>query len=72
MPRVIASNSDCYDFCHICMPTVEEAVAEYGDIGYGPDGRGNCFGYNEDHPPYQETDYTCTKCGDALKTIDNY
>lgn len=43
----------------------------YGDVGDGPDGRGNCFAYDADHPDYAETDYTCHKCDKILTERDN-
>lgn len=43
-------------------------VRESGD---GPDDRGNCFGYDEDHPPYEETDYRCHFCDAPLDEQDN-
>lgn len=39
--------------------------------GEGPDGRGNCYGYNEDHLPYEDTDYRCHTCKRRLGENDN-
>jgi hypothetical protein len=43
----------------------------FNDLGDGPDDRGNCFSYDEEHPPYEETDYTCADCGEILTADDN-
>lgn len=50
MPRIYTSASDPIDFCQACFPTEEEALRMYGNVGDGPDDRGNCFSYNEEHP----------------------
>jgi len=61
--RIYTSESDALDFCRACFPSEEEALEEFGNLGDGPDDRGNCFGYDEwDHPPYEETDYKCHAC----------
>ena len=69
--RIYTSESDPVDFCRVCSPSESEAIKKYGNLGDGPDNRGNCFSYDEDHPPYQETDYTCEKCGKKLTERDN-
>ena len=74
MPRIYDSASDPLDFCKRCFPT--EAVAEklYGDVtktGEGPDGRGNCFGWEAEHPDYEFEEYDCTTCQKRLKARDN-
>jgi hypothetical protein len=69
--RVYTSESNPIDFCCDCFPTEQEALIKFGDLGDGPDDRGNCFSYNEDHPPYEETDYTCETCGKKLTEKDN-
>ena len=53
------------------MPTKVVAVRRYGKLGDGPDGRGNCFGYDASHPEYVEAGYSCDKCGKVLRTADN-
>lgn len=37
-----------------------------GVCGEGPDGRGDCSGYDEPHPNYFEMDYRCHSCGKLL------
>lgn len=69
--RIYTSQSEPLDFCRQCAPTDEAALEDFGDLGDGPDGRGNCFSYDEDHPPYEETDYTCEICGEKLTAEDN-
>jgi hypothetical protein len=74
MPRIYDSASDPIDFCKRCYPTEQVAFAVYGDekkTGEGPDGRGNCFGYDAEHPPYEDEEYDCTDCGKRLKERDN-
>lgn len=71
MPRIYTSNNDPLDFCRDCFPTEEEANAEYGDMGDGPDGRGNCFTYDADHPAYSDTDERCHSCRRRLTDRDN-
>ena len=71
MPRVCDSRSEPIDFCHGCMPTETTAREEYGNVGDGPDGRGNCFEYEPEHPDYEGDDYTCEECGDRLTYRDN-
>ena len=72
MPRIYDSQSEPHDFCLRCFPKTEElAFKKYGNLGDGPDGRGNCFGYDEDHPPYAETDYRCQTCNKLLTEKDD-
>ena len=70
MPRVYSGESEPVDFCKKHFPTEEEARKKYGE-GEGPDGRGNCFDYASDHPPYDECDYTCETCGKLLTEKDD-
>ena len=74
MPRIYDSASDPLDFCKRCFPGEKTAEKRYANItvtGDGPDGRGNCFGYNEGHPPYEDTDYKCHTCNRNLGEKDN-
>lgn len=71
MPRVYSSANDPIDFCIECFPTYRSAEAQFGNVGDGPDGRGNCFGYNDDHPPYEDTTYRCHDCKKPLTEDDN-
>lgn len=71
MPRVRTSTSDPVDFCGRCFPTENEARRDFGDQGDGPDGRGNCFAYDDDHPDYSGEDYHCHRCGVELTDDDN-
>lgn len=70
--RIYTSANDPLDFCQDCFPSEAHAESEYGNVGDGPDGRGNCFGYNEDHPPYDTTDYRCVICREPLTSEDDY
>lgn len=73
MPRIYDSASNPLDFCQKHFPKTEEiARKKYGNVGDGPDGRGNCFGYDDDHPPYADTDYKCEVCKKALMDEDDY
>jgi hypothetical protein len=71
MPRIYTSVSDPLDFCQRCFPNEEVAERKYGHLGDGPDGRGNCFGWAAEHPPYSETDYECETCRRPLTDRDN-
>lgn len=69
--RIYASDNEPIDFCRNCFPTEKEAIEEYGNIGDGPDDRGNCFAYDSDHPPYQDgVLYICMFCDEVLEEFD--
>ncbi len=70
MPRIYDSTSGPIDFCNECFPSEDEAFEEYGDVGEGPDGRGNCYDYRSDHPSYDCDIYTCYKCKKELTEFD--
>lgn len=69
--RIYTSESIPVDFCRDCFPSEQEAIIEFGNQGDGPDDRGNCFAYGEEHPDYDEMDYTCHSCGENLTGKDN-
>jgi hypothetical protein len=72
MPRIYTSANDALDFCRSHFPRTEEsALKTYGNVGDGPDGRGNCFGYAACHPPYEELDYKCVICRKRLTERDD-
>lgn len=72
MPRIIDSESNCHDFCQVCMPDEQDAERLFARGSDGPDGRGNCFGYDETlHPDYEEDDFECETCGCKLTAKDN-
>lgn len=67
--RIIASNNEPYDFCARCFPKDEEIAYDlFGNLGDGPDDRGNCFDYDSDHPSYNHSGgwYHCHECGEVL------
>ncbi len=72
MPRIYTSANNPLDFCRKHFPSEAEAAddPDFQD-GDGPDGRGNCFDWNADHPDYDDEDYTCEKCGVMLTSEDN-
>jgi hypothetical protein len=75
MPRIYTSASDPEDFCKRCFKAIggeDEAYERFGltACGEGPDGRGDCFGYNSDHPPYEWEDYRCRDCQEPLTEED--
>lgn len=75
MPRIYDSASNPLDFCNDCFPDEATAEEEYGNVaktGEGPDGRGNCYSYDDDHPPYDGEDYNCQACGKRLRRQDDY
>ncbi len=69
MPRIYTSANDSLDFCVDCFPDMAEAEEDYGDVGDGPDDRGNCFAHNAEHPAYDD-DYECEACGKTLTEAD--
>jgi hypothetical protein len=71
MPRIYTSASEPIDYCRGCMPSVSTAQRRHGHDGDGPDDRGNCFGYDAEHPDYSDEDYQCHACGKPLTVIDN-
>lgn len=72
MPRLYSSANDPIDFCKRCFPASEKAAfIRYGNRGDGPDDRGNCFSYNDYHPPYEDIDYICETCSKKLTANDN-
>lgn len=71
MPRIYDSANNPINFCTDCFPSEPDAQDEYGDVGDGPDGRGNCFAYEAEHPDYDYEEYTCEKCGKLLTSDDN-
>lgn len=72
MPRIRNSENDPIDFCLKCFPKDEQkAFEKYGGRETGPDNRGDCFCYDDDHPPYEFENYTCTKCNKLLTEKDN-
>lgn len=76
MPRINTSASDPIDFCKRHMPSEHRAEVFFGNIrkfGEGPDGRGNCFGYDDEHPDYEDSEhvYRCHVCKKRLTAEDN-
>ena len=74
MPRIYTSANDARDYCERCYPTEKGAEQRYGNVaktGEGPDGRGNCFSYDAEHPDYEREDYTCIVCKKKLGEQDN-
>ena len=73
MPRIYSSCSDPHDFCCDCFPDEDEAMETLGNVGDGPDDRGNCFAYDAEHPDYSDSgiDYTCDTCKKPLTDADN-
>lgn len=66
MPRIYTSQSDPIDFCAEHFPDQDFAFDLYGNLGDGPDGRGNCFSWDDDHPAYEPEHYFCEVCGRPL------
>lgn len=74
MPRIYDSASNFHDFCKPHFPSETMAEDQFGDMnkmGEGPDGRGNCFGYDCAHPEYESTDYVCVACKKPLTEKDD-
>lgn len=72
MPRIRDSQSSPYDFCRDCMPKPMDAIEVFATKGDAPDGRGNCYAYNDYHPPYANTRYQCDECHAYLTEHDDY
>ncbi len=73
MPRIRNSKNDPLDFCKKCFPKSEETARQrFGGRETGPDGRGDCFCYDDEHPDYEDDGYVCDKCGKTLTANDNY
>jgi hypothetical protein len=53
------------------MPNEVNAQRRFSDDGPGPDGRGDCFSYDAEHPNYGGEDYRCHSCRCALTDTDN-
>ena len=73
MPRLFTSTSEPVDFCSRHFPGERLAEDRFGNLGDGPDGRGNCFAYDADHPPYEDQypEYRCATCRAKLGEKDN-
>jgi hypothetical protein len=71
MPRVIASNSDCIDYCKECFIDSQTAEEVWGDIGEAEDNRGNVFEFDAVHPDYEDGDYECHECCKPLTKKDD-
>ncbi len=67
--RIYASNNEAIDVHKWHAPTEEQARRIWGMAlkGPGPDGRGDCFAYDAEHPPYGLEDYHCYICGDRME-----
>jgi len=71
MPRIYDSASDAHDFCKFCIPKEAKAIELFGNVGDGPDGRGNCFEYEALHPEYGQDDRDlCETCNKELTERD--
>ncbi len=66
--RIYDSTNDPHDFCVDCFPVEDIAIEEFGDLGDGPDNRGNCFTYDAEHPPYEDDNYYCESCRQQLNS----
>ena len=66
--RIRNSRNDPLDFCVDDTPSEAEAIERFADVGEGPDGRGNCFVYDDEHPPYDDEPpiFFCYECGCPL------
>ncbi len=71
MPRIYDSLGNPHDFCTDDFPTEDDAFQMFGEMGDGPDGRGNCYGYDEAHPDYECDDYYCERCRCELQWSDD-
>lgn len=75
MPRICTSASDPLDFCKAHFPKSEAAALKrfgLAKCGEGPDGRGDCFAYDAEHPDYLDDPetYRCHACRKVLTDND--
>lgn len=71
MPRIYDSTNDPHDYCRKHMPgEASPAAVALQFKGDGPDGRGNCYGWDAEHPPYGG-DYVCEVCKGPLTELDD-
>jgi hypothetical protein len=80
--RFYNSEAGAVDLCKRCWPSEAEAREKYGKGPDGPDGRGNCFEYDAEHPWFFEgcndegddwfadDGYDCQECGCRLTQND--
>jgi hypothetical protein len=69
--RIYDSHSDPHDFCRDCAPSEAEADETFDTGEDGPDERGNCYGYDCEHPPYDDPSmYRCEECDRVLTDKD--
>ena len=71
--RICTSDNSVMDFCDLCRIEEDAAFDLYGYNGDDPDGRGNCFAYDAEHPPYEDDGcsvYKCYCCGSRLYDSD--
>lgn len=68
--RIYTSENEPLDWCRDCAPGETEAREYYANLGDGPDGCGNCFSYDSDHPVYSGDWYFCAGCGRELTDDD--
>ncbi len=75
MPRIYTDTNDPIDFCQACwqLYAVTETAAKqaYHGGGVGPDNRGDCWGWDAEHPDYEGDEYECYECNRHLTWIDN-
>ena len=73
MPRVYDSDSSPINYCRDCFPDEAEAEAlhKFPVRPTDNDGRGCCFDWGSDHPPYDGEDYRCHKCRKLLTGKDD-
>lgn len=67
MPRIYASNGDAVDFCNHCFPNPIGAEGMFMTKG-----REGSFSYDAAHPPYDENEYGCHRCGRLLTAADDF
>jgi hypothetical protein len=71
MPRIHDGFNNALDFCRKCFPKTEALALQRFGAGEGPDGRGNCFSYDSEHPAYEGLGYRCTGCDRPLGDADD-
>ena len=68
--RIYTTSSSPLDYCRLCAPADTPGTKLAHTDGPGPDGRGDCYGYDAEHPDYDGEFYRCHQCRRPLTQGD--
>ena len=85
MPRIYDKENNPLDYCRDCFPGEDVFLNEQGcwdnkndmekcrfcNLAYGESDRCCHYGYNCDHPSYEDTEYECAECDCELTSEDD-